>query len=101
MLIWISIPVLLVLVLGLKYYTAKQMRKLDRRLYAVKNDLYKVKDQLAESLAKQKAVASEEAGFNERIKFMNEIIQDIHVRLTHRDVPEPEIVISPDAARFG
>ncbi len=86
MFIWVIAA--LGLVVGIKYYTSLQMRRLERRLGTVKDSLLKVKKMYTEAQATQKGASEEEGYQEERIKFMKEIIQDIQMRLTSSDKPE-------------
>ena len=86
MFIWVIAA--LGLVVGIKYYTSIQMRRLEHRLNTVKDSLKEVKGMYTEAQATQKGAAEEENHYEERIKFMKEIIQDIQIRLTSSDRPE-------------
>ena len=81
--LWAAIA--LVFVVIIKYYTATQMRTLEKRLRAVKSGLQRQKDRLQECQDRQKAVESEEQLHEERIRFMKELIQDIQYRLAAGD----------------
>ena len=84
----------LAFVLVLKYYTAAQMRNLERRLNKVKAGLQEAKDKLAEAGDRQKAVQGEETLYEDRIRFMKEIIEDLQYRMTQSDRLEDERVIA-------
>ena len=86
MFIWVIAA--LGLVVGIKYYTSIQMRRLDRRLITIKDSLQRVKKMYTEAQATQEDAAEEEGYQEERIRFMKEIIQDIQMRLTSSDRPE-------------
>ena len=83
----------LVFVLVLKYYTAAQMRNLERRLNKVKAGLQEVKEKLTEEQDRQRAIQSEEILEEERIRAMKELIQDLQYRMTQSDRSEDELVI--------
>lgn len=92
MIIWTLFTLLIVV--GVKYYTSLEMRKLERRLETVKNGLHQVKDQLQSVQDRQRSVQSEETLFEDRLKVMKEIIQDIQFRMTSSDEYETERIIS-------
>ena len=71
----------LMMVLGVKYYTATQMRRQEFRLETAKNDLQQAKDRRGQSQDRQKAVESEKQWYEGRVQFMRELIQDIQYRL--------------------
>lgn len=79
MLIWTLAALLMVV--GVKYYTSLEMRKLERRLETVKDGLQQAKDRHKITETKQEETETEEAGQTERIRFMKEIIQDLQDRL--------------------
>ena len=81
--IWTAIALILVVII--KYYTATQMRTLEKRLTTVRNGLQREKDRLEECQDRQRAVESETQLFEERIRFMKELIQDIQYRLGASD----------------
>jgi len=89
MLIWVVFS--LAGVVLVKYYTANEMHKLERRLESAKNDLQRIKRRFEEVQEERDEVASEAALHEERIRFMKELIQDINIRLTSRDVSEEEL----------
>ena len=89
--------VTLLFVVGVKYYTSIEMRKLERRLEAVKNGLQKVKEKHQAAEDKLTGVQSEESSFEDRVKTMKEIIQDIQFRLSAREEEEPDTVVSDSA----
>lgn len=74
--------VALVAVVGVKYYTSMGMRKLERRLRGVQADLDKVKVQRKEKEDEKKEMSGEEDKFEERIRSMKDIINDLEYRLT-------------------
>lgn len=81
--IWTAIALILVVVV--KYYTATQMRTLEKRLTTVKNGLQKERDRLEACQDRQRAVESEAQLYEERIRFMKELIQDIQYRMNASD----------------
>jgi len=78
-------------VVGMKYYTSMGMRKLERRLRGVQQDLDKVKSQRKEKEEEQKAMAVEEDLCEERIRSMKDIINDLEYRLTTSKEEEAEV----------
>lgn len=87
----------LIVVVGVKYYTSVEMRKLERRLETVKNGLQQMKDRLQAAQDRQKSVESEETMFVERLRVMKEIIQDIQFRLTTTDEFETQRLVLDSA----
>ena len=90
MLVWVFFGFLVVL--GLKYYTATQMRKLELRLSRVKKGLQKIKQSYQDTQDQQHVSKTEEEQFTERIRYMKEIILDIQGRLAGGDdagAPKP------------
>jgi F0F1-type ATP synthase membrane subunit b/b' len=71
----------LLMVVGVKYYTSLEMKKLERRLETVKDGLQQAKDRHKTTQNKQEETEAEEAGQAERIRIMKEIIQDQQDRL--------------------
>ena len=95
MIVWTLFTLLVVV--GVKYYTSIEIRKLERRLETVKNGLHQKKDKLQEIQDRQKSVESEETMFTDRLRVMKEIIQDIQFRLTTTDELETQKVILSSA----
>ena len=79
MILWVFMS--LAMVVGMKYYTALQMRNLETRLNKVKDGLQEKKQELNQAMKQQDAVQADEAAQLERIRSMKEIIQDIQLRL--------------------
>ncbi|MCZ6633140.1 MAG: hypothetical protein O7G87_07015 [bacterium] len=79
MILWVFMS--LAMVVGMKYYTALQMRNLETRLNKVKDGLQEKKQELNQAMEQQDAVQADEAAQLERIRSMKEIIQDIQIRL--------------------
>jgi ASC-1-like (ASCH) protein len=73
------------MVVGVKYYTSLEMRKLERRLEVVKNGLQQVKERLHDAQMRQKEVQSEESNFGDRMQTMKEIINDLQFRMSNSD----------------
>lgn len=88
---------MLIFVLGVKYYTSNEMRKLERRLETVKNSLHQMKEKLQSAEERQRDVQTEEAGYEERLNVMREIIQDIQFRLASDDELDAEGVLISDS----
>jgi len=88
--IWTAFTLLVVI--GMKYYTSVEMRKLERRLDTAKNGLQEVKEKLQIAEDKQRSVETEEQIYQARLKFMKEIIQDIQFRQTSNQQDEQVLV---------
>lgn len=87
-----------IVVFGVKYYTSVEMRKLERRLNRVKDDLHAAKEKLQQAQQRQDNVQTEEALFEERLRSMKETIEDIQMRMTAKDRSDSdEVVISEGA----
>lgn len=89
---------MLIFVVGVKYYTSLEMRKLERRLETVKNGLHQMKEKLQVAEERQREIKSEEDGYEDRLKVMREIIQDIQFRLTTSEDMDTEGVVISDSA---
>ena len=87
-----------VVVFGVKYYTSIEMRKLERRLNKVKEDLHLAKDKQAQAQGRQDNVQKEEILFEERVRRMKETIEDLQLRLTSKDEDGQEDVVVVDSA---
>lgn len=85
MYIWVIVA--LFFVVGVKYYTSREMANLERRLHAVKSALHSKKQEFDDVQSKQTEIKKTEDEMEQRIKHMKEIIQDVNVRLTQSDVP--------------
>ncbi|MDA0709065.1 MAG: hypothetical protein O3B73_02505 [bacterium] len=81
--IWVLVALLMVV--GVKYYTSLEMRKLERRLETVKSGLQQVKERLQSVQKTQTDAQREESGFHDRMQVMNEIIHDLQYRMTNSD----------------
>lgn len=77
-------------VVGVKYYTSMGMRKLERRLRGVQQDLDKVKTQRRDKEDEQKEMSAEEEKCEQRIRSMKDIINDLEYRLTTSKEPEQD-----------
>jgi len=91
LIIWMLLS--LVMVVGIKFFTATKMRDLERRLNRVKDGLQSKKEEFQNVLAKQEGIQAEEALSSERIRFMKELINDIGIRLQTADQPQTELVV--------
>lgn len=91
MAIWMLVSLLMVV--GVKYFTATKMRDLERRLNRVKEGLQTKKEEYQGVLARQEEVQAEEDLSSERIRFMKELISDIGIRLQSSDQLETELVV--------
>jgi predicted nucleic acid-binding Zn-ribbon protein len=65
-----------------KYYTSVEMRKLERRLERVKEDLTQVKSKLSDAQGDTERSREEEDAFEERVRRIKETIEDLEIRLT-------------------
>ncbi len=83
MYIWVILS--LVMVLAVKFYTARELANLERRLLAVKEALFAKRNQYQLTQDKQAEVKTQELNMVERLVHMKEIIQDINIRLTQTD----------------
>ncbi len=86
-----------VVVFGVKYYTSIEMRKLERRLNKVKDDLHLAKEKLHQAQESQNGVQTEEQMFEERFRRIKETIEDIQMRLSAKDERETEEVVADSA----
>ena len=77
----------LLVVAGVKYYASVKMRQLERRLRMVKDGLLKVKEEYRDVHDKENTVGSDESLFEDRIRRMKEVIQDVQLRLTSSGEP--------------
>ena len=84
MYIWVIVALLIVV--GVKYYTSREMANLERRLHAVKVALHNKKQELDTVQVRQEETQQAEVAMEDRIKHMKEIIQDVNIRLTQTDV---------------
>lgn len=92
---WVIFSLLTVLIV--KYYTSIEMRKLERRLETVKDDLQRVKEKLNAAQERNQSVKDEEEMYQERVRRMKEVLEDIQMRLTTKDVEEEEPTVSTAA----
>ena len=65
-----------------KYYTSVEMRKLERRLDRVKEDLTAVKGKLSEAQGDTSEAREDEDSHEERVRRIKETIEDLEIRLT-------------------
>ena len=93
MIIWMLVSV--VMVVGMKFFTATKMRDLERRLNRVKDELHKRKTEFDSAKSHQSKIVSEEELHSERIRFMKELIQDIQIRLMAKDEPNQSMMLDP------
>ena len=102
MLYWLLFSLLGVFVV--KYYTAVEMRKLERRLERVKEDLTQVKGKLSDAQSDTEKAREEEDAFEERVRRIKETIEDLEIRLTTAaEEREDQMVVSdstPSARPF-
>lgn len=91
MVLWVLMA--LVVVLGVKYYTSLQIRNLELRLNKVKDGLQGKQNELHQVMERQHEAEAEEYAQTERIRFMKEIIQDIHIRQQGQGGEEDAMVV--------
>ena len=84
----------LLIVVVVKYYTAIEMRKLERRLEAVKEGLQLVKQNLQEAHGERSKAEALEESYAERYRRMKETIEDLQIRLSTPDELEAAVVVS-------
>ena len=96
----IVVLISVVLVVGMKFFTATRMRDLERRLNRVKDGLIKTKESFEQSKMRQAQVATEEEQESERIRFMKELIRDIQLRLQLQDEPTRDYAVDASPQRF-
>jgi anti-sigma28 factor (negative regulator of flagellin synthesis) len=82
-----------------KYYTAVEMRKLERRLERVKEDLTQVKSKLSDAQGDTNR-AREEDSFEERVRRIKETIEDLEIRLTTSTEEREDQMVVSDSSRF-
>ncbi|HCR16243.1 MAG TPA: hypothetical protein DIU35_02070 [Candidatus Latescibacteria bacterium] len=86
-----------VVVFGVKYYTSLEMRKLEKRLNTVKDDLHLAKEKHQQAQERLDTVQSEEELAQERIRCMKETIEDIQLRMTAKDESDSDEVLVTDS----
>jgi archaellum component FlaC len=90
----------LVGVFMVKYYTAVEIRKLERRLERVKDDLGQVKDKLGSVQKHMDQVRSDEEDYQDRVRRIKETIEDLEIRMTSfsQDDSEENVVVSDSSS---
>ena len=90
----------LVGVFTVKYYTAVEMRKLERRLDRVKDDLGQVKDKLGSVQKHTDRVRSDEEDYQDRVRRIKETIEDLEIRMTSssQDDSEENVAVSDSSS---
>lgn len=86
MYLWVIVS--LIMVIAVKFYTARELANLERRLLAVKEALFAKRNQFQNTQDKQTEIQTQERDTVEQLVHMKEIIHDINIRLTHSDVSE-------------
>jgi F0F1-type ATP synthase membrane subunit b/b' len=71
----------LILVVGMKYYTSLEMKKLENRLNAVKDGLQQARARLETAMAEQEFTNNKMQLQEEYLRVMREIIIDLQDRL--------------------
>lgn len=79
-------------VLFSKYYTAVGSRKLHRRINKVKLDLEHARRRLKEVREEEYDTSRAEELVIQRVRFAKEMIDDLRLRLTLSDEPDPVVV---------
>ena len=85
-------------VFAIKYYTSVEMRKLERRLERVKEDLTQVKGKLSAAQTETEQAQENENGFEERVRRIKETIEDFEIRLTTAGGEKEDKMGSSDSA---
>ncbi|HAA74673.1 TPA: hypothetical protein DCE37_06085 [Candidatus Latescibacteria bacterium] len=96
MLYWLLFSLLGVFIA--KYYTAVEMRKLERRLQRVKEDLTQVKGKLSDAQTDTEKAREEEDVFEERVRRIKETIEDLEIRLTTANEEREDPMVVSDGA---
>ena len=81
-----------------KYLTAIEMRKLERRLERVKEDLTQVKSKLSDAQGDTEMARDEEDAFEERVRRIKETIEDLEIRLTTAAEDREDQMMASDSA---
>ena len=87
-----------IIVFGVKYYTSVEMRKLERRLNKVKEDLHLAKQKHGQAQDSRNGVQKEEELFVERVRHIKETIEDLQLRMTAKQDTDGEDVVVVDSA---
>ena len=90
MTIWVLFS--LVAVVIVKYYTSMQMRSLEQRLNVAREEAHKAKEKLLEAQKQLDEAKAQEDLYEQRIRSMNEMIQDINIRLTAGEQSKEELI---------
>ena len=85
-------------VFAVKYYTAVEMRKLERRLERVKEDLTEVKSNLSDAQGDTNDAREREDSFEERVRRIKETIEDLEIRLTTSTEEREDQMLVSDSA---
>lgn len=93
---WVLFSLLIVVIV--KYYTATEMRRLERRLETVKEELQRAKARLQEAQNGLDGANAQEELFVERVRKIKETIEDLQVRLTARYEADADGVLVSDSA---
>jgi hypothetical protein len=86
----------LIMVIGIKYYTSLEMKKLENRLNAVKDGLQQARGRLETAVAEQELNEDKMQLQEEHLRVMREIIQDLQDRLvsSNTNVATGQLVVS-------
>jgi chromosome segregation ATPase len=82
-----------------KYYTAVEMLKLDRRLERVKEDLKQVKSKLSDTQDDTNHAREDEDAFEERVRRIQETIEDLEIRLTSSTEEREDLIMVSESAQ--
>ena len=80
-------------VIGVKYYTAIQVNKFEKRLDEVKDGLHETEESFLEVQEQTRRTEEEEAIFVERIRVMRGMLEDLKMRLSLKEEPEEESIL--------
>ena len=83
-----------------KYYTSVEMRKLERRLEKVKEDLTQVKGKLKDAQEDTSGAQEEEDSYEERVRRIKETIEDLEIRLTTATEEKDDQMVVSDSGLF-
>ena len=94
--IWVLIALLVVV--GVKYYSALGGRNLERRLGKVRGDLESARQQLRAVREKEGEIADDEQMSVLRVRYMKELIEDLQIRLASSGEDDEMPQKKPEAA---
>ena len=83
-----------------KYYTSVEMRKLERRLEKVKEDLTQVKGKLKDAQDDTSGAQEEEDSYEERVRRIKETIEDLEIRHTTATEEKDDQMVVSDSGLY-